>query len=132
MGCSPEKVENPAASRSPDRHRWQAPPDPRLKPRKNTHFHLLKDASHTLRMEQPRPLDGSKVQTLASFSFTSAVQSPPWLVLSTPGQPLSHTISVFTPNAIPPSASLRSRVQRLAPLSPAMARCKALPARRAR
>src|SRR4051794_31842794 len=61
MGCSPE---NPAASRSPDRHRWQAPPDPRLKPRKNTHFHLLKDASHTLRMEQPRPLDGSKVQTL--------------------------------------------------------------------
>src|SRR4051812_50200744 len=25
---------------------------------------LLKDASHTLRMEQPRPLDGSKVQTL--------------------------------------------------------------------
>src|SRR3954453_18430440 len=65
MGCSPEKVENPVASRSPDRHRWQAPPDPRLKPRKNTHFHLLKDACYTLRMEQPRPLDGSKVQTLA-------------------------------------------------------------------
>src|SRR3954467_5039495 len=64
MGCSPEKVENPVASRSPDRHRWQAPPDPRLKPRKNTHFHLLKDACYTLRMEQPRPLDGSKVQTL--------------------------------------------------------------------
>src|SRR3954466_11215238 len=67
MGCSPEKVENPVASRSPDRHRWQAPPDPRLKPRKNTHFHLLKDASHTLRMEQPRPLDGSKVQTLETL-----------------------------------------------------------------
>src|SRR3954447_15340813 len=67
MGCSPEKVENPAASRSPDRHRWQAPPDPPLKPRKNTHFYLLKDASHTLRMEQPRPWDGSKVQTLAVF-----------------------------------------------------------------
>src|SRR3954464_15319054 len=66
MGCSPEKVENPVASRSPDRHRWQAPPDPRLKPRKNTHFHLLKDACYTLRMEQPRPLDGSKVQTLGS------------------------------------------------------------------
>src|SRR3954447_26048378 len=64
MGCSPEKVENPVASRSPDRHRWQAPPDPRLKPRKNTHFHVLKDACYTLRMEQPRPLDGSKVQTL--------------------------------------------------------------------
>src|SRR3954447_4242127 len=70
MGCSPEKVENPAASRSPDRHRWQAPPDPRLKPRKNTHFHLLKDASHTLRMEQPRPLDGSKVQTLVNITNT--------------------------------------------------------------
>src|SRR3954470_8342633 len=72
MGCSPEKVENPAASRSPDRHRWQAPPDPRLKPRKNTHFHLLKDASHTLRMEQPRPVDGSKVQTLGTYYTPSA------------------------------------------------------------
>src|SRR4051812_39520632 len=69
MGCSPEKVENPVASRSPDRHRWQAPPDPRLKPRKNTHFHLLKDACYTLRMEQPRPLDGSKVQTLAFQAY---------------------------------------------------------------
>src|SRR3954464_1087449 len=69
MGCSPEKVENPVASRSPDRHRWQAPPDPRLKPRKNTHFHLLKDACYTLRMEQPRPLDGSKVQTLVRLEI---------------------------------------------------------------
>jgi hypothetical protein len=66
-GLFARKGRNPAASRSPDRHRWQAPPDPRLKPRKNTHFHLLKDASHTLRMEQPRPLDGSKVQTLVNL-----------------------------------------------------------------
>src|SRR3954449_8859075 len=77
MGCSPEKVENPVASRSPDRHRWQAPPDPRLKPRKNTHFHLLKDACYTLRMEQPRPLDGSKVQTLVIYDKADLVQATP-------------------------------------------------------
>src|SRR3954464_6562324 len=93
MGCSPEKVENPAASRSPDRHRWQAPPDPRLTPRKNTHFHLLKDASHTLRMEQPRPLDGSKVQTLELFVFDIipwARSAPTRPATCGPSRPTAH------------------------------------------
>src|SRR3954467_4047670 len=35
---------------------------------KNTHVHPLKDASHALRMEQPRPMDRTKVQTLAALN----------------------------------------------------------------
>src|SRR3954452_15957783 len=35
MGCSPESVENPVASRPLDRRRRQSPPDPRPTPQKH-------------------------------------------------------------------------------------------------
>src|SRR3954447_10895599 len=73
MGCSPERAENPVASRSPDRRRRQSPPDPRPNPRKNTHFHSLKDVYHALRMEQLRPLKGTKVQTLVKVNLPSTI-----------------------------------------------------------
>src|SRR4051812_976584 len=86
MGCSPESVENPVASRPLDRRRRQSRPDPRPTPQKNTHVHPLKDASHALRMEQPRPLKGTKVQTLVNLEGLNLLSPPePRIDLTGPG-----------------------------------------------
>ncbi len=46
----------------------------------NTHFHPLKDASHTLPMEQPRAMDQTKVQTLVRTGklYRKAMRQPCW------------------------------------------------------